>query len=152
MNFEESNIGRIVMTLAAIHQNPVDSWSSAAIRLQETRRISPDDARRLRLLDAFGALIANTDRHHHNVAFFPTSTGYALAPAFDQLPMLYAPSGDGSVPAREFHPPPPAAEMLDVWDEARALALSFWQNASDGPTVSAAMRRIAADNSRALSD
>lgn len=143
---------RAVMTLAAVHQNPVDSWSSAAIRLQETRRISAEDARRLRLLDAFGALIANTDRHHRNVAFFPSASGYSLAPAFDQLPMFYAPSGDGSVPVREFHLPRPAAEMLDVWDQARALALSFWQNAADGPTVSAPMRHIAATNARALSN
>ena len=142
---------RAVLTLAAIHQNPVDSWSTAAVRLHEMRRISVDDARRLRLLDAFGALIANTDRHHHNVAFFPAPAGYTLAPAFDQLPMLYAPSGDGSVPAREFPRPRPAAETLDVWDEARSMALTFWHNASDGPTVSDGMRRIAAHNARTLS-
>ncbi len=142
---------RAVMTLAAIHQNPVDSWSRAANRLFETRRISADDARRLRLLDVFGALIANTDRHHHNIVFFPVASGYSLAPAFDQLPMLYAPSGDGSVPVRHFVPPTPAAEALDVWDEARSLALAFWHNASDGPTVSDDMRRIAANNARLLS-
>jgi hypothetical protein len=142
---------RAVMTLAVVHQNPVDSWSRAAIRLLESRRISADDARRLRLLDAFGALIANTDRHHHNVAFFPGSSSCTLAPAFDQLPMLYAPSGDGSVPVRHFVAPSPTAEGLDVWDEARSLALTFWQNAGDGPTGSDGMRRIAASNARALS-
>jgi hypothetical protein len=150
---------RAVMTLAAVHQNPVDSWSSAAIRLQETRRISADDARRLRLLDAFGALIANTDRHHHNVAFFPASTdsrapiatSFTLAPAFDQLPMLYAPGGDGRMPTRHFVPPSPSADALDVWDEARTMALAFWRDGSDAPTVSDGMRRIAADNARALS-
>jgi len=142
---------RAVMTLAAVHQEPADSWSQAALHLLEARTISAGDARRLRLLDAFGALIANTDRHHHNVVFFPTQTGYTLAPAFDQLPMLYAPGGDGSVPAREFPQPRPAAETLDVWDEARSLALIFWNNASDGPTVSDGMRRIAAANARAIS-
>lgn len=150
---------RAVMTLAAVHQNPVDSWSTAAVRLQETRRISSDDARRLRLLDAFGALIANTDRHHHNVAFFPirtdsrvpTVTSYTLAPAFDQLPMLYAPGGDGRVPSRDFIPPGPSADALDVWDEARTLALAFWREGSDAPTVSDDMRRISAANARALS-
>src|SRR5688572_5119283 len=142
---------RAVMTLAAVHQEPADSWSQAALRLLEARTMSAGDARRLRLLDAFGALIANTDRHHHNVVFFPTQTGYALAPAFDQLPMFYAPSGDGSVPVRHFVPPSPIAETLDVWDEARSLALIFWNNASDGPTVSDGMRRIAAANARAIS-
>jgi hypothetical protein len=139
------------MTLAAVHQNPVDSWSTAAVRLHEARRISADDAKRLRLLDVFGALIANTDRHHQNVAFFPTAGSYTLAPAFDQLPMLYAPGADGSVPACDFAPPGPPANALDVWDEARALALTFWHNATDGPTVSDNMRRIAAANARAVS-
>jgi hypothetical protein len=142
---------RAVMTLAAVHQDLADSWSQAALRLLEVRAISAGDARRLRLLDAFGALIANTDRHHHNVVFFPTLRGYALAPAFDQLPMFYAPGGDGSVPVRHFVPPSPIPEALDVWDEARALAHTFWQNASDGPAISDGMRRIAADNARALS-
>ena len=65
--------------------------------------------------------------------------------------MLYAPSGDGSVPVRHFIPPSPTAEALDVWEEARTLALGFWHNASDGPTVSEEMRRIAAVNAVALS-
>ena len=43
------------------------------------------------------------------------------------------------------------AEALDVWDDERALALTFWQHASEGPTVSETMRRIASDNARALS-
>ncbi|HUR19302.1 MAG TPA: HipA domain-containing protein [Vicinamibacterales bacterium] len=142
---------RAVITLAAVHQDPADSWSQAALRLREAGKISTGDAQRLRLLDAFGALIGNTDRHHHNAAFFPSGTGYTLAPAFDQLPMFYAPGGDGSVSPREFTPPRPAAEMLDVWDEARALALNFWQDASEGPTVSDGMRRIAAAHAHALS-
>ena len=141
---------RAVMTLAAVHQDPADSWAQAARRLRESGTISATDARLLCFLDAFGALIANTDRHHHNVAFFPSATGFTLAPAFDQLPMLYAPGGDGSVPPRQFNRPRPAAEVLDVWDDARAVALTFWHSASEGPTVSDTMRRIAADNARVL--
>jgi len=150
---------RAAMTLAAVHQDPVDSWSRAAIRLQQARKITADDARRLRLLDAFGALIANVDRHHHNVVFFPAfatasaagPASYALAPAFDQLPMLYAPGGDGTLPIRTFVLPTPTAETLDVWDDARSLALTFWHHASEGPAVSDGMRRIAAANARAFS-
>lgn len=149
---------RPVMTLAAVHQNPIDSWSAAADRLLEMRWLSLEDARRLRLLDAFGALIGNTDRHHRNVAFFPAPAGpdtpkasrFALAPAFDQLPMFYAPGADGSVPVREFIRPAPSASALDVWDEARSMALDFWRHASDADAVSEDMRRIAGDNARRL--
>src|SRR5438132_8322576 len=35
--------------------------------LREARRLSDEDARRLCWLDAFGALIANTDRHQSNI-------------------------------------------------------------------------------------
>ena len=87
---------------------------------------SSDDARRLRWLDVFGALIGNTDRHLWNVTLFgnlehpPT-----LAPVYDMLPMLFAPSASGTV-ERTFEVQPPTARTLDVWVEAAEKALEFW--------------------------
>jgi hypothetical protein len=43
-------------------------------------------------LDAFGALIANTDRHQHNILFFTEGSHLRLAPAFDQVSTLYVPT------------------------------------------------------------
>ncbi|HEX6976062.1 MAG TPA: HipA domain-containing protein [Vicinamibacterales bacterium] len=143
--------GRIaVLSLAAVHDNLADPWARAAARLVEMRRVSEEDARRLRWLDAFGAHIANTDRHQHNIVFFTDGGTLRLAPVFDQVSMLYAPTPDGQVPARAFTLPPATADMLDVWDEARATAREFWQRASDDARVTDDMRRIAAANAAAI--
>ncbi len=44
--------------------------------------------------------MANTDRHQFNILFFTAGKALRLAPAFDQVPMLYAPLADGQAPAR----------------------------------------------------
>jgi hypothetical protein len=75
---------------------------------------------------------------------------YVLAPAFDQVPMLYAPADDGLTPAQDFVVPSPTPDTLDVWEEARAMALEFWRHAAEAPSVSDAMRRIAHDNAKAI--
>jgi hypothetical protein len=143
--------GRIaVLTLAAAHDDPADPWARAAVLLESADRLSSDDARRLRWLDAFGALIANTDRHPYNVVFFADGATLRLAPAFDQVSMLYAPTADGQVPPRVFALPPATSDTLDVWDDARAAAREFWHRASDDARVSDDVRRFSAANANAL--
>lgn len=139
--------GRVaVLSLAAVQDDPSNPWARAAIRLRNAGRLSNDDAHHLRWLDAFGALIANTDRHPHNVAFFPDGAALRLAPAYDQVSMLYAPTADGQVPPRTFSPPHATADTLDVWDDARAAAREFWQRASDDMRVSEDLRTVAVGN------
>lgn len=56
-------------------------------------------------------LIANTDRHYGNISLLLDGDDWALAPAYDMLPMLYAPVG-GELVARSFadrHVQPTAA-------------------------------------------
>jgi hypothetical protein len=143
--------GRVaVSSLAALHDNPADSWARAAVLLRISGRLAEEDARRLRWLDAFGALIANTDRHQHNIVFFPEGSMLRLSPVFDQVPMLYAPSDDGQVPSRLFRPPHATADTLDVWDEARAAAVEFWQRASDDGRLSDDVRALSAANATLL--
>ncbi|MFA5910947.1 MAG: HipA domain-containing protein [Vicinamibacterales bacterium] len=141
-----------VLSLAAVHDDPADTWARAAARLGDAGRLAGEDARRLRWLDAFGALIANTDRHQHNIVFFADGAGLRLAPAFDQVSMQYAPSADGQLPARPFALPYATADTLDVWDDARLAAREFWQRASDDGRVSDDMRHCSAANARALAN
>jgi hypothetical protein len=96
---------RGVLSLAGIHDDHADPWARAATSLREAGRLTDEDARRLRWLDAFGALIGNTDRHQHNILFFTEEGIPRLAPAFDQVPMLYAPTADGQAPVRAFKVP-----------------------------------------------
>ena len=145
--------GRLaVVSLAAVQDDPADPWARAAVLLRDAGRLSSEDARRLQWLDAFGALIANTDRHPYNVVFFADGATLRLAPAFDQVSMFYAPTDDGHVPPRTFSPPHATADTLEVWDAARADAREFWQRASDDDRVSDAVRGLSAANARALAN
>ena len=105
------------------------------------------DARTLRLLEAYGQLIANTDRHYGNISLVLKGDDWALSPTYDMLPMLYAPVGGELVP-RDFagRPLQPTAATLGEWAEALTLARAFWQAAAADERVSAGFRAIAAEN------
>ena len=143
--------GRLgVLSLAAVHDDPADPWARAAVVLRDTGRLPADDARCLQWLDAFGALIGNTDRHQYNVVFFTEGPDLRLAPAYDQVSMFYAPTSDGQVPSRSFALPYATADTLDVWDAARTAAREFWLRGSDDGRVSEEMRRLCASNAGTL--
>lgn len=137
---------KAVVTLAAIADYWIgarETWSATSVELERLRQISPEDARRLRLLDLFGACIADSDRHYHNVAFFPEASAmYRLAPAFDKLPMYFAPVS-GQVRKRAFMSPIPDARQMDVWQEARHLAAGFWARVIADARISGEFRKIA---------
>jgi hypothetical protein len=148
---------RAAMTLAAVHDRATDTWGRAGRSMADAGLLARHDARTLQLLDAFAQLIANTDRHHYNIVLFPQLTGagegmsatarrYVLAPAFDQLPMLYAPTGDGQLPQREFSPPVPTGDTWTVWDDAVKLATEFWGRAAKDTRISDTMRAAARIN------
>lgn len=124
---------RGVLTLAPLDDDLFggrDSWTAAASRLEHARLLSAADARRVRLLEAFGIWIGNIDRHFGNLAFFADGLiarpRLELTPAYDMVPMLLAPVA-GVVPHRPVPRPTPTASLLDVWDEAQTLAAHFWR-------------------------
>jgi len=128
----------------------LDNWSAAANRLAADAVLSAEDAERMRLLDAFGALTANTDRHFGNVMLFDRYAGpFELAPAYDMLPMLFAPQ-DGQMVARQFEPPTPTAVWLSVWPRARALAAAYWTRLIQDPRISVGFRDLSAQCLAAL--
>ncbi len=143
--------GRVgVLSLAAVHDDLADSWARAAASLTDARRLTDEDARRLRWLDAFGALIGNTDRHQYNILFFTEGSRLRLAPAFDQVSMRYAPTADGQVPPRVFEVPNATSYTLDVWDDARDAARQFWVQGSDDARLSDDARVFCANNAQLL--
>ena len=92
------------------HWTPAVTVNSTRGRLRRTvwrpiSLLSASDTDQIRLLDAFGALIANTDRHFGNITLFDDYDGpFTLAPVYDMLPMLFAPQNEQIVP-RVFEPP-----------------------------------------------
>jgi hypothetical protein len=143
--------GRVpVLSLAAIHDDLGNSWARAAASLRDAGRLTDEDARRLRWLDAFGALIGNTDRHQHNILFFTDRSSLRLAPAFDQVSILYAPTADGQVPPRVFAVPRVTSDTLDVWEDARDAARQFWALGSDDARLTDDARLFCAGNAQLL--
>ena len=123
------------------------------------------------LLSWFGRLIANTDMHAGNLSFrpppqpgiaspataianptatAPTTAPLALAPAYDMLPMAYAPLPGGEVAPRAFEPPLPAPAQVRPWRAACAAAIGFWSEAGSDSRISTPFRAIAAANAQAL--
>lgn len=125
------------------------NWVDTAQRSDRAgpERLHPDDVTAIGLLDAFGALIANTDRHHGNLSLLLQDHRWRLAPAYDMLPMLYAPVA-GEVVPRDLaaQPPRPTVHTLAVWPQARELALRFWQAVAQDPRVSDGFRALAQAN------
>ena len=138
---------RGVISLGALDDEFVGErigWSQSAAALLRARLIDADAARTLRWLNAFGAMIANTDMHLGNASFlYEGSARFELAPAYDMLPMFHAPVGN-EVPARRFAPPAPTPATADQWRAALPAARAFWQAVADDTRVSAEFRAIAA--------
>lgn len=145
--------GRIGMVSLQVYNaeyvGEIDNWAATADRLVARGLLSGADARTLRLLEAYGQLIANTDRHYGNISLVLQGDDWALSPTYDMLPMLYAPVG-GELVAQDFasRPLQPSAATLGEWAAAQALAQRFWQTAAQDARVSAGFRAIAAENAR----
>lgn len=152
--FDRSGLrGRIaVLSLAAVHDDLADSWARAAMSLKDARRLSGEDAQRLCWLDAFGALIANTDWHPYKILFFTEGSHLRLAPAFDQVSMLYAPTADGQVPPRELMLPHATANTLEVWEDACEAARQFWEQGSENMRLSDDARMFCASNMKLFAE
>ena len=119
------------MALASASERVDGSWTDAAHSLMARDLLREQDVRQIALLDAYGALIANTDRHRYNFLLFAEEQTYTAAPAFDQLPMAYAPPASGHFRNAAVEAAVPAVNTLDVWDQAREIAMTFWRRASD---------------------
>ena len=145
--------GRIGMVSLQVYDaeyvGEMDNWAATANRMLARGLLTEQDARTLCLLEAYGQLIANTDRHYGNISLLLRDDDWMLSPTYDMLPMLYAPVAGELVP-RDFaaRPLQPTAATLPQWEQALALAVAFWHSAAADARVSAGFRAIAAENAR----
>jgi DNA-binding Lrp family transcriptional regulator len=153
--FDRTAQGRIGMVSLQVYDaeyvGEMDNWAATARRMLTRGLLTAQDARHLCLLEAYGVLIANTDRHYGNISLLLADDDWTLSPTYDMLPMLYAPIG-GELVARDFAAEPlqPTAATLPEWAQAQTLAAKFWQAATEDARVSAGFRAIAADNLKHL--
>ena len=129
----------------------IDNWAATTNRMAETRLLTAADAAHLRLLEAYGLLIANTDRHYGAIFLLLADDDWRLSPTYDMLPMLYAPI-NGELVERAFTGRPlyPTAATLPEWPRAIELASGFWRIASMDKRISAGFRAMACENLKSL--
>lgn len=156
LRFDRTAHGRIGMVSLLSYDSEfighVDNWAATAGRMASRGLLPEKDARTLRFLEAFGRLIANTDRHYGNVSLLiDAGSSWRIAPAYDMLPMLYAPVGGELVP-RDFDVSTvaPTADTIGVWADARIAARAFWESVARDGTVSSGFRKLASMHTRAL--
>ena len=130
-----------------------DSWPEFAARCEQAKYLSPGDARQVDTMAAFSELIGNTDRHFENISLLIDEAGeyQGIAPAYDILPMRYAPIGGGMDP--DLTPIEPRIGTIgprpQVWERAARAAERFWRAAQTevlAAPVSQAMKRLAVQN------
>jgi hypothetical protein len=149
-----------VISLEALHASAIGgnavSWTERVVDLEQAGLIGPDAVRDTRRLHAFGELIGNTDMHAGNLAFRMTDElPFTLAPAYDMLPMLWAPGPQGELIDRTFAPQPPVPADAEAWREMLDPARDFWNRVIGDQRVSrefAATARAAGESLARLAE
>ena len=145
-----------VLSLGALTAELVgdaNSWGEAAEALARQEKIPIEWPHRVRFLELFGHLIANSDMHLFNLSFL-TEHGTKLldlAPIYDMCPMSYAPRANQIV---QCHFAPPIQRNRDsaLWEKALPLATHFWNEVSTDSRVSREFRAYAKQNLRILDE
>ncbi len=120
---------RGLLSLAALDAEFVglgQGWAAIAQALAKAKHIEPEAADAVALLQAIGVLIGNTDMHTGNLSFV-TEQGrpYQLAPAYDMLPMAFAPKSGGSIPESLPEAQIHAHIVPAAWRKAEAVAREY---------------------------
>jgi len=74
----------------------------------------------------------------------------ALAPAYDMLPMMYAPLRGGELPGNRYAPALPLPEEAGVWRQAAPAALGYWRTCAEDVRISHGFRQICEENAKVL--
>ena len=124
------------------------SWPMVAAMLQHKGWLSADAVTQIRRQWWFGKLIANTDMHEGNLSFHP---GLSVAPAYDMLPMRYAPLRAGELPPQTYTPPLPLPAETADWQRAAHAAILYWKRCATDRRISEAFRATCLENAGILS-
>jgi hypothetical protein len=129
-------------------------WLPAAMELYRQGFIDADDLERVRLLDAFGRLIGNTDMHGGNLSFFVDldHQRVRLAPVYDMLPMHYRPNESGSVRDEPFTLLVPDLSHTATWSQAATLATEFWRRTAGDARIGDNFRTLCRINAERIED
>lgn len=122
------------------------SWTMNSEELLRQQLISKETYDNIRWREIFGHLIGNTDMHLANISFyFQIADVLGLAPAYDMLPMLYAPQNEQLV-ERNFNPPLPKPADAEIWKNILMVGIDFWALVGTSTMISSGFRKIAKTN------
>lgn len=141
---------RGVITLESLHAAAIGShareWTGAVAELERAGLTDGAALGIVRRLQAFGELIGNTDMHFGNLSFWlDDAVPFRVAPAYDMLPMLWAPGPQGELVRRVFAPAPPVPAAMSAWREATLWAGEFWRNLAADTRISQEFAAFAGD-------
>lgn len=152
--------GRVGMISAGAyddeHFGSRDNWADFARRMVKSGALDEEAATPILVQLAFSQLIGNTDTHFENLSLMLDERGQIaqVAPAYDILPMCYAP-GSASGIDPELIPITPSVGRIGiapaVWEIAARAALDFWNWASTDDAICAEMREVAKLNQERVS-
>lgn len=122
---------RAVFSLASLDAEFVGNarapWPQITAQLASDGHVTHAAAAAAALLFAFGTLIGNTDMHNGNLSFTSENgqRPFVLAPAYDMLPMGFAPQASGGMADTLAPVHLHASVGTAVWVQAAGLALHF---------------------------
>jgi hypothetical protein len=134
-------MGRLPMATFAAFDGDLgmidQGWTAVANALGKQDKLSAQDIETVEILDLYGALIGNTDKHHGNIAVaWRLDRRHTLLPAYDMLPMLYRPTTHGEVIARAWQPDLAAGLALRHLPRCYRMAHAFWRRVLDDERIS----------------
>lgn len=116
-------------------------WSVIAHALAKEGCITPEAAAGASLLQAIGVLIGNTDMHTGNISFISEGgRPYDLAPAYDMLPMGFAPRSGGGIPTTLLEATIHADISPAAWMRAAQVARRYLERLRNEQRFSPAFR------------
>ena len=122
------------------------NWTAVARELGRLEQLSQADVQTVEILDLYGALIGNTDKHHGNIALAWTfDQRHTLLDAYDMLPMMYRPNAHGEIVTREWIPNLGAGLELRHLPLCYRMAKAFWRRVLEDPRISQNFKRDVAD-------
>src|SRR5471032_1060979 len=120
------------------------NWTAVARELGRLGELPDEDITTVEILDLYGSLIGNTDKHHGNIAVAWTlERKHRLLNAYDMLPMLYRPNSHGEIVDREWAPIYLGRVELKHLPRCYEMALQFWMEVLKDPRISDYFKGVA---------
>lgn len=127
-------------------------WPAIAEQMHAQALLTDADLAKIKLLWCFCVLIGNTDTHNGNLSFFydaifdlKAAPRFRLTPAYDVLPMAFAPTRAGTMLQQGYRPQLRPEVEGQYWRQAYPIALTYWQQLSTDNQFSEEFRQLAAE-------